>query len=61
MCLNKTTKTFMCLKYVFFPVLTLPNLAVKAFYVLILSSEGFMGIFLTAKTLCAYWPRAYKK
>ena len=50
MCLNKTTKAFMCLKSVPLPVLTWPNLAVKAFYVLIFFSKQPIS-FLTAKTL----------
>ena len=33
MCLYKTIKAFMCLKTVILPVITLPNLAVKASYV----------------------------
>ena len=51
-CLNKTTKAFMCLKSVLFPVLTLPNPAVKAFYVLIFS-KSLCAYFWTAKALCA--------
>ena len=34
----------LCLKSVLFPVLTLPNLAVKAFYVLILSQRLYVPI-----------------
>ena len=44
-CLNETTKSFMCLKSGLFPVFTLPNLAFKTFYVLIFSP----------KALCAYF------
>ena len=53
MCLNKTTKAFMCLKPVLFPVLTSPNLAVRAFYVLIFFLKGLCAYFLTAKASCA--------
>ena len=44
-CLKNTTKAFLYLKYVLFPVLTLPNLAVKAFDVLIFSPKTYVLIF----------------
>ena len=47
MCWNKTPKAFMCLKSVLFPVLTLPNPAVKAFYVLFFSKN--LCLFLNSK------------
>ena len=50
----KNTKAFMCLKYVIFPVPILPNLAVKAFYVLIFSANALCTYFRTARALCTY-------
>ena len=44
-----------------FPLLTLPNLAFKAIYVLIFSPNALCAYFCTAKAVCAYWPRAYTK
>ena len=61
MCLNKTTKAFMFLKYVLFTVFTLPNLAVLAFHVLIFSLKALCAYFGTEKVFSAYGPCAYKK
>ena len=45
MCLNRTIKAFMFPKYVLFPVFTLLNLAVKAFYVLIFLPRLYVLMF----------------
>ena len=57
MCLNKTTKAFMCLKYVIFPVLKL----LKLFMCLFFSPAKAYVLFLTVKALCASLACAYKK